>query len=218
MTEEYRSVLSLVVSGFKQSAREAKDAVNEVRVALDEVKQEDAFSQTASDAKDAARAVQETADAARQTGEEARRAGQEAQEAVNEAKQAVTDAAQQAERDAREAANTAKDAAAEAAQATGQIGQEVERVEEQTRGGLFSNLVQRTISVFSTAFEFISGFAHGVAEEYQAIREESAKAGESAVRSAEESAARIQTGPIEKLKSAFSSLFQGVVQGARRRN
>lgn len=211
MTEEYRSVLSLVVSGFKQSAREAKDAVRDVREAVDEVNQAGDFSETAQEARNAA-------NAAREVGEEARRAGQEAQEAVNEAKQAVTDAEQQAERDAREAANTAKDAAAEAAQATGQIGQEVERVEEQTRGGLFSNLVQRTISVFSTAFEFISGFAHGVAEEYQAIREESAKAGESAVRSAEESAARIQTGPIEKLKSAFSSLFQGVVQGARRRN
>lgn len=78
MTEEYKSVLKLVVDGFKRSAAEAKRAVDDVKGALNSTKQDKAFDGAADGAKKAAAEVKKVGNEVRKANESIRDAGKAA--------------------------------------------------------------------------------------------------------------------------------------------
>ena len=71
MTEEYKSILTLVVSDFKKAAKEASDAVKGVKKEMDETKKVTPFAKATEGAKKAADAVKRAATAIKDAGKAA---------------------------------------------------------------------------------------------------------------------------------------------------
>lgn len=216
MTEEYRSVLKLDISGFKTAASEARKAVDDVKKALDSTRQTDTFTGATDSAREAASAMNEAREAMDSTRQTEPFTGvtdsaREATSAVDEVRDALDSTNQSeaftgASAGADEAANSAREASAafdEATQSARQTAEETESV--------FNGI--DLLKPFRIALGFIVGFASGVREELHAIREEAAATGESAAQSAEESVARVRGGPLPALKNAVTSVF-GVAKGA----
>lgn len=221
MTEEYRSVLKLDISSFKVAASEAKRAVDDVKKALDSTRQTDTFTGAADSARDAAKAIGEVKTALDETkpsgaftdvaddARDATSAVSDVKKAMDEARSAMDSTNQgEAFTGASASADEAANSARRASEAFGEATQTAGETESAFNG-------IDLLKPFRMALGFIVGFVGGVREELQTIREDVRRTGDSVVQSAEESTARIRNGPIENLKSVFSNLFSGIVQGAR---